>query len=178
MGIGLWLAASVALRWLADRHVHVGRFWPHLVVLVVVAIWIGVNWSSTSLRADSEAKLFLEDARSLIKPNSIIYSSADAETFALWYGAWGLDEPWRELSQGEPVLINSALLQFEWYQRLLLEQYGHIAGIDLLSLENPVSAPLIDNMDERPIYFSEEPSYIPTENLEAVGRFWRYRVNK
>lgn len=174
-GVGLWLASIFLLEWFAKRGLHIRSFLLQLTALFLLAIWVAANWSTTSLHADREAMDFLEEARTVIEPNSIVYSSADAETFALWYGVWGMAEPWQKHSIDEPVLINSALLQFEWYQRLLAERYTQIAGMDQLNLEQPLSQPLIDNIKNRPIYFSEEPSYIPAEYLETVGRFWRYR---
>jgi len=174
-GIGLWLVSSFLIEWFAKRNLRIWPFLPQLIVLFLFVIWVATNWSTTSLHTDREAIEFLEEARTVIEPHSIIYSSADAETFALWYGAWGMTDPWQKHSTDEPVLINSALLQFEWYQRLLAERYPQISGMDQLSLEQPLSQPLIDNIENRSIYFSEEPSYIPAEYLEAVGRFWRYR---
>lgn len=174
-GIGLWLVSSFLIEWFAKRNLRIWPFLPQLIVLFLFVIWVATNWSTTSLHTDREAIEFLEEARTVIEPHSIIYSSADAETFALWYGAWGMTDPWQKHSTDEPVLINSALLQFEWYQRLLAERYPQISGMDQLSLEQPLSQPLTDNIENRSIYFSEEPSYIPAEYLEAVGRFWRYR---
>ena len=189
LGVGFWFSADTVADWLSKRNLRIHSiFYPMVGLLFVLGLCVW-RLPDISLHTDREAIDFLDDARAIIEPNSVVYSSADAETFALWYGAWGSSKAWstdtiihtRDASQTKPelVLINSALLQFEWYQRLIREYYSDaagsdVAGIEQLTLEQALSQSMIENIDVRPIYFSENPPYIPAEHLEPVGRFWRY----
>ena len=141
---------------------------PALVVVGLVGLtaW---RWSTISARHDLRAQTFLAETMAVIEPHSIIISSADAETFALWYGAWGSGE----LLAKDPdtVLINYALYQFDWYRRLLREQYPAVVG-ESESVEEILAA----NRGQRPIYFSEKFSFWPVEELTPAGPIWRYTV--
>ena len=101
-------------------------------------------------------------------PESIIISSADAQTFALWYGVWGSGQLADDGK--EPYLINGALLQFPWYQRLVRERYADLpgAGSDIHTL-------IEQNIGVHPIFFSEEgQGYVPDEDLEPLGPLWQF----
>lgn len=132
-----------------------------LVLLLIVRLPI------MSLRMDDEARQFLQSATEIIEPGSIVVSSSDAETFALWYGAWGTGQLRQQ--QPEPIFVNYALQQFLWYRRLLGALYPDVSQIDL-SLEEL----LAEHGDHRPVFLSEQIPVIPNEQLEPIGRFWRY----
>lgn len=138
------------------------------VGLVAGLLLGGLRLPSISLRADVEAERFLADAVQALEPDSIIFSSADAETFALWYGAWGSGE----LLEAAPgaVLVNVALLQFAWYRALLVRIYPDLAGVETSDPRSILEA----NRDLRPIFFSEIIGPVRAEELERAGSLWRY----
>jgi hypothetical protein len=118
-----------------------------------------------SLRHDRAAEDYLLAAVATLQPDSLVLSSADAETFALWYGEWGgggLDEQRPGL-----VLINVALYQFDWYRRLLAGAYPDVPGMGG-SLDGLIAA----NASLRPIY-ATEPLPELAGALVAEGPFWR-----
>ena len=142
-----------------------------LAVVTVVGLvsLIGWRWSTQSLRQDRQVDHFITGVLDVIEPNSIIISSADAETFALWYAAWG-SGVLREQAP-DVVLINYALYQFPWYQRLVASLYPDVVG-ESHSVEEIV----IRNAESRSVFFSEKFSYWPAEQMEPAGSIWRYRV--
>ena len=142
--------------------------WGILVMLAGVVILTAVRLPTMSLRQDNQARAFLNGVITAVEPGSLLISSADQETFAIWYGAWGSGELLR--LEPPPIFVNYALLQFPWYRRQLAGQYPNIPGLDQ-SLEQVITA----NAGIRPIYFSEQLSVVPAERLEPVGPIWRYK---
>jgi hypothetical protein len=136
------------------------------VVLVGLIVLTGWRWSTISARTDTRAQDFLTATMAVLEPHSIVISSADAETFALWYGAWGSGELLAR--HPDTVLINYALYQFPWYRRLVAELYPTVVG-DSSSVEE-----ILARNADRPIFFSERFSFWPAEQMEAVGPIWRY----
>ncbi|MEZ4675436.1 MAG: DUF2723 domain-containing protein [Caldilineaceae bacterium] len=137
-----------------------------LLTLVGLMGLTGWRWTTVSARNDFRAQYFLQETISVLEPHSIVVSSADAETFALWYGAWGSGELLHQYP--DTVLINYALYQFPWYRRLLMTQYP-----DVVQNSASVEEILALNQD-RPIFFSEEFSFWPAEQMQPVGPIWRY----
>ncbi len=137
-----------------------------LLALVGLLALTGWRWSTISARTDLRAESFLQETIAILEPHSIIISSGDAETFALWYGAWGSGELLEEYP--DTVLINYALYQFPWYQRLVAARYPTVVGES-----HSVEEILAQNAD-RPIFFSEHFSFWPAEQMEAAGPIWRY----
>ncbi len=137
-----------------------------VVGLVGVTLW---RWPTQSLRQDREAETFIADVLTVVEPDSIIISSADAETFALWYAAWGSGDLLEQAP--DTVLINYALYQFPWYRRLVATLYPDIVG-----QSDSVETILAHNADKHPIYFSEKFSFWPAEQLTPAGPIWRYHA--
>jgi hypothetical protein len=137
-----------------------------LLTLISLLALSGWRWSTISARADQRAQNFLEETIAVLEPQSIIISSADAETFALWYGVWGSGELLAQ--HPDTVLINYALYQFPWYRRLVAAHYPTVVGTS-----SSVEEILVLNAN-RPIFFSEHFAFWPTEQMEAVGPIWRY----
>ena len=170
--LALWLGSglSVLAAWLWDRRD--GRaLWagyaPAVIALVAVATLVATRLPEMSLRQDDEARAYLADVVATLEPESIVVSGADAETFALWYGAWG-SGVLLEKAPGA-MLVNYALYQFPWYGRLLGDLYpatpGVSAGLDAL---------LAENDGRRPVYFTELLDVVPRETLSPAGPLWRY----
>ncbi len=137
-----------------------------LIALVGLLALTGWRWTTISARSDFRAAYFLRETIAVLEPRSIIISSADSETFALWYGAWGSGELLERYP--DTVLLNYALFQFPWYRRLVAAQYPLVVG-DSSSVEE-----ILARNADRPIFFSEALPYWPAEQMEAVGPIWRY----
>lgn len=187
--VALWLGVGYVLiaQWLTEEgprlwqrlrrpasHISQGewslaRVAAGLIVVAVVGLTGLTNWrwSTQSLRQDRQATEFIADVLTVVEPDSMIISSADAETFALWYAAWGSGV----LVEQAPdvVLINYALYQFPWYRRLVATLYPDVVG-----QSQSVEELLARNEDKRPIFFSEKFSFWPEEQMTPVGPIWRY----
>lgn len=186
----IWLAAlwigvglSVILAWLKEegprwlqkvRRQALPWSFERLALVLAVFVLVGVigltgwRWSAQSLRHDRQVDTFIREVLTVIDADSIIVSSADAETFALWYAAWG-NGVLRERAP-KVVLLNYALYQFPWYQRLMATLYPDVIG-DSSSVEEILAR----NASQRTIYFSEKFAFWPAEQMEAAGPIWRYR---
>lgn len=168
--MSIWIALSLDAceRWLAARTQR--QRVPALAMALVLAIaLIGLTawrWPSQSLRSDSEAQRWVMAAVAELQPHSIVVSQADAETFALWYAAWG--DRSLERSASDVVLLNHALYQFNWYRRLQADLHPDVAGI-----AESVQAVLEQN-PQRPVYFSEQLPIVPPNTLTPTGVLWHY----
>jgi hypothetical protein len=138
-----------------------------LIGLMTLTLW---RFPQLDLRADREAEDFLSAATLTLQPNSLVISSADAETFALWYGEWGSGT----LAEAVPdlILINYALYQFGWYRQLMHDLYPEVPGMGE-AFETLIAA----NRALRPIYLAEYPAMplpvFPSDQLTPEGIFWR-----
>ncbi len=142
------------------------------LLLVALALWLGASLyrlPAVSLRADDEAIRFVHGVAAVLKSGSIVFSSADAETFGLWYGVWASGE----IAAAAPdlILVNVALYQFEWYRDLLLRLYPDLPGAGTPQ----VADILLANRGQRPIFFTEQIEPAQPEELEAVGPIWQWK---
>lgn len=172
----IWLAtvmlgqglASVS-EWLTTR------IWPIIQPAWIVALigaLIGIatltSWRlpQLDLRADQEARDFISAATMTLQPNSLVISSADAQTFALWYGEWGSGT----LAEAVPdlVFVNYTLYEFGWYRHLMHDLYPEIPGMGE-AFANLIAA----NRPLRPIYLTEPLPLYPSNELTPEGVFWR-----
>jgi hypothetical protein len=184
-----WLLCVMLGEGLAWTSVWLGRVTPSLkfraTPLLATAALIGVvtllfwRFPQNDLRQDHEAQDFLKAAASTFSPGSLIISSADAPTFALWYGQWGSglinakDEGGTgngTLAQTVPglVFVNFALYQFDWYRNLMHDLYPTIPNMGA-SFDQLIES----NRSVRPIYFTERLSDTPLIEMTPVGKFWR-----
>jgi hypothetical protein len=169
--MSLWLAAGLAQIevWTKPHlrgQVATGIAAFSVVGLVAATAW---NWPSVALRSDHAARDFLRGAAAVLEEESIVISRSDAETFALWYGAWGD----KSLAQSAPDLLplNDALYQFAWYRRLQGDLNPDVTGVD-----ESIGALLADNAGKRPVFFAERLPLVPSEHLEPAPPLWRYGV--
>lgn len=140
------------------------------LVLLALALWIGVSLyrlPAISLRQDDKAIRFVQGVSAVLEPGSLVFSSADAETFGLWYGTWASGE----IAAAAPdlILVNVALYQFEWYRNLLPRLYPDLPGTGTAR----VADILVTNRGQRPIFFTEQIGPADPEELEKVGPIWR-----
>ena len=170
--MALWLAVGgpALAEWLSQRlppgQALLERGIPALLLLGLL-ILTGIRLPGISLRSDREAQDFVEGVARVLEPDSLVISSADAETFALWYGAWASGEI-LEAAPGT-AFVNAALYQFDWYPRLLADLYPDLPGAGQSPLEV-----LQQNQGQRPIFFAEKLPLVPLEQLEPAGPIWRY----
>ena len=170
--MALWLAVGgpALVEWLAQRLPQrsslLERGIPGLLLLGLL-ILAGSRLPGISLRGDREAQAFVEGVAQVLEPGSLVISSADAETFALWYGAWASGEI-LEAAPGT-ALVNAALYQFDWYPRLLADLYPDLPGAG----QTPGEV-LLRNQGRRPIFFAEKLPLVPLEQLQPAGPIWRY----
>ncbi len=164
-GLPWWQRVRPQSAKLSLERVALGLAVVSVMGLVGLISW---RWSTQSLRQDRQVDQFVAGVLEVIEPDSIIISSADAETFALWYVAWGGGVLREEAP--DVVLINYALYQFPWYQRLVATLYPEVVG------DSPtVEAIVMRNADQRTVFFSEKFSYWPAEQMEPAGSIWRYQ---
>lgn len=143
-----------------------------LIIGIALLILTASRIPNYSLRHEREATTFLQETIDELEPESLVFSSADAETFTLWYGAWASGELLEKAP--ESVLINVALYdQFQWYRRLIADRHPLLAGTEEASSLSLLYA----NVGKRPIYFSEVIEPALPHMLEPAGPIWRYRAN-
>ena len=133
------------------------------VGLVVLAGW---RLPQMELRSDHEARDFLAAAAITLQPGSLVISSADAPTFALWYGQWGGGT----LTQSVPdlIFVNHALYQFGWYRDLMHDYYPNVPKMGA-----PFGELIAANREIRPIFLTEQVPEIPEAELTKAGIFWQ-----
>lgn len=172
----VWLMALMAGQALASGSLWAGKHLSAapgviaaatLIGLVALTIW---RFPQLDLRHDNEAQEFLK-AASTLEANSLVISSADAPTFALWYGAWGTSIEDRDTGAEalqDLVIVNHALYQFGWYRDLLHDLYPWVP-----SMGAPFPELIAANRSLRPIYLTEALPEVPASDLEPAGPFWR-----
>lgn len=172
---GLWWAALTAIAglaaataWLTRR---TARPWltgalPALTGIVLLTL-VALRLPAISLRDDQEARVYLAESAAALEPGSLILSSADAATFALWYGQWGSGA----LAAQTPdlVMVNYALYQFGWYRNLMHDLYPNVPGMG-----EPLATLLAANAAQRPIFVTEPLPGLPPAELTPVGPLWRW----
>lgn len=168
--LALWLTIGVAssIEWLATTLKQTPDKTTQVTLLVsFVAIAGLLLWRlpTQSLRQDNRARQFLNDVSAILEPGSIVISRADERTFALWYGVWGSGELPPDL-----IVVNDALYQFSWYQRLQRGQHPDIPGVD-----QNANTIITQNQGTRSIYFAEQIDIVPASSLTPVDPIWRYQ---
>ncbi len=171
-----WLMALWLAEGLQELATVGAQRWPRLPILkglttvaaVALLLLVLIRLPAISLRDDQQAENFVRNAATVLKPDSLLITLNDAETFSLWYGMWASET----LQQAAPnaVLINYSLYQFEWYRRLLRAQYPTV-----VDQQATVEIILAEQAALRPIFFSEQLTYIPADRLEPVPPLWRYQ---
>ncbi len=175
--MALWLPFGVqeVVAWLGSR-------WPRMgdwglygfaalalgLSLIAIARFPGQSLANANTQAD-EGRRFVESAAAVLKADSLVFSSGDEETFALWYGAWASGE--MEDAAPGMVLVNVALLQFDWYRAQLRRQYPDLAGV----AEGNAQAILRANVGKRPIFFAEVVEPARPDELIPAGLLWQYQ---
>jgi hypothetical protein len=165
MSLMLGQALSSSSAWLGKRflHAHWGVATAALLGLLFLAQW---RLPQVDLRSDHEAQTFLAEAATTLEAGSLVISSADAPTFALWYGQWGSGD----LARAVPdlVFVNYALYQFGWYRNLMHDLYREVPMMGA-----PFAELIEANRHQRPVFLTEQLPVAPPAEMEPVGNFWR-----
>jgi hypothetical protein len=121
----LWLA--VGLGWIVDRAAAARSsdlLLPLVACTLAVLPVIAVvrQWEDMDARGDRSAQDFLDAALAQAEPGAVILAGEDAETFALWYGIYGLGR------RPDLTPVNVRLYAFPWYRQTLASHHPEIAS--------------------------------------------------
>jgi hypothetical protein len=186
MSLLLAQGLASASSWLTQRLQRLPTASPILVALITPLIatlatitLLILFWGRLpdyDLRSDHAAQDFLSEAATTLQPGSLVVSSADASTFALWYGAWGSNVDSSGASGSgtralpDAIFVNYALYEFGWYRELMHDLYPQVPKMGA-SFAELIAA----NQPQRPIYFTEPvPEFQPAQ-LTATGSFWQLK---
>jgi hypothetical protein len=146
--MALWLAEAVyaALAYLEPRRVAQAG----LVLLALAALPVAslVNWQDQDLSQDTAARMFLASAFQEAAPNSVILTSGDERTFALWYGVYGLRQ------RPDVAILNVNLYGYEWYRATLAETHTNLLPSG--SEAPPIESLIAGLVARRPVYAAEK----------------------
>jgi hypothetical protein len=168
--MALWLPAGIKIveSWLTWPAL---RQWIGFVALGALLALTGIRIPIYSLQGQTEATDYLAELMVELEPKSVIFSSADAETFTLWYGAYATGDLLR--SAPGSILVNVALYQFDWYRKLLIDLYPDLPGVGSSTVDEILTA----SADLRPVYFTENIAPASPDQLVTSGPLWRYHTN-
>lgn len=168
----LWLAAGLAAMaaWIEDRGwMRPGRArWVIGAAALAGAILLAaLRLPVLSLVNDTAARTFLDGVTQVVEPGSLVVSNGDAETFAVWYGAWGSGELLRAAPGA--IFVNVSLYQFAWYRRLLRDLYPQVA-----EMGGPIDELLAAYAARAPVYVVDQLPVDLPGRLVPVGSLWKY----
>ncbi len=169
--LALWIPEGIVLIGDQLRRIGIGAYPLLGITAGALLILTGIRLPGYSLQTDYAAEAFLAETAEVLEPDSIVFSSADAETFTLWYGVYG--EGSIEAVVPNLVLINTALYQFEWYRDLLADLYPNLPGVESRDLQTILTT----SAAERPVFFTEVVAPSTQEHLTPAGPIWRYSVS-
>ncbi len=144
--VALW--AALAIDWAIERLR--GTAWRAAAVIVLLAALPAAslvrNWAAHDLRSDREARDFLSAALAEAEPDSLILTTGDRTTFALWYGVYGLRQ------RNDVAVLNVNLYGFDWYDATFAETHPGVL---------PSKAPLEESLQaawaaQRPVYRADD----------------------
>jgi hypothetical protein len=129
-----------------------------------------VNFSYQDISQDNEAYDYAHRSLGLVAPGAVIIADSDSQTFALWYGRYGLAQ------RPDVAIVNSNLLPYPWYRETLNNTHSDLllsnqSGVPVTTLETFVEM----NLSESPIYLGitqspglEEYRLKPLDQLPLV----------
>jgi hypothetical protein len=122
----------------------------HLIVwgmMLLPLLSLVLNFSHQDISQDNEAYDYAQRSLGLVAPGAVIITDNDPQTFALWYGRYGLAQ------RPDVAIVNSNLLPYAWYRRTLHNTHANLflsdqTGVPVTTLEAFVER----NLPESPIY--------------------------
>jgi hypothetical protein len=174
MVLAMWLA--VALWWLVTRGM---RRWRRagvaagiLLAGVPVALLV-TQWQGMDARDDHRATEFVAEVLTTTDQDALVFARGDERIFALWYGAYVLQE--RE----DLVPVLHIFLHWPWYRESLAR---HHRGLDLRpeGLGGTALPVMIErHVGRRPIYLTWEDEEIgESYRLVPRGSLWRVTLGE
>ena len=111
LSVALWLGRGVLLVWQEVRS-RADRLAP-LAAALLLAIpfyqaW--TQWPELDLSRDDEARAYVRSVLSELPHGSLVITTSDEHTFALWYGV-------AAVARDDVTVVDRDLTQFEWYRR-------------------------------------------------------------
>jgi hypothetical protein len=106
-----------------------------------------LNFPYQDISQDNEAYDYAQRSLGLVAPGAVIIADSDPQTFALWYGRYGLAQ------RPDVAIVNSNLLPYAWYRQTLHNTHANLllsdqTGVPVTTLEAFVER----NLPESPIY--------------------------
>lgn len=147
------------------RYIHLASW--GLIILPLLSLFL--NFSEQNLSNDDEAYVYAQKSLQLVADNAIIITNEDPNTFALWYGSYGL--AWRP----DVATININLLTYAWYRQVLNQTHPHVRLPDPNHGPTTTLSALIDlNLATTPIYLAtRQPLDLTGYDLEPLDHLQR-----
>jgi hypothetical protein len=127
---------------------------------------LALNFPQQDISQDSEAYDFAQESLELVAPGAVIIADDDAQTFALWYGRYGLAQ------RPDVAIVNSNLLPYAWYRQTLHKTHADLHLADQTGLPVTTVQSFVDwNLPGSPIYLAtSQLSSSETYRLEPLAR--------
>ncbi|NJN99762.1 MAG: hypothetical protein HC875_39500, partial [Anaerolineales bacterium] len=123
-----------------------------------------LNFSAQNISQDYEAYTYAKVSLQRLPPGAIIITDSDPQTFALWYGRYGLG--WRS----DVTVVNSNLLADAWYRQTLSQNHANLRLMNVTNLAAFIEA----NFFNAPIYLATgHPLDGADYRLKPVGNLRR-----
>lgn len=120
----LWLVLAIWIGWGAFALVawlqqgRGGLLWGAATVwLVLLAVGTVATLPQVDARRDTRARDFAAAAWASTPPDALLFTTADQDTFALWYGHYALRQ------RPDVAIIAEPLLPYGWYRDALRQHY-------------------------------------------------------
>lgn len=141
-----------------------------LSIILLPLLSLLLNFSEQNLSQDDEAYNYARQSLQRVPSGAVIVTNSDAQTFALWYGRYGL--AWRS----DVAVVNSNLLAYAWYRQTLSQTHSNLRLLDEANQPLTTLSTFIDgNFSSSPIYLaSGQPFRVagyhlkPLDNLQFV----------
>jgi hypothetical protein len=145
IGWGLYDLADLTIK-LAPSRIGVGNLgiWG---IMLLPLLSLVLNLPYQDISQDNEAYDFAQRSLDLVAPGAVIIADSDPQTFALWYGRYGMAQ------RPDVAVVNSSLLPYAWYRKTLHNTHPGLllstrSGVPVTTFEAFVEM----NLPESPIY--------------------------
>ncbi len=100
-----------------------GRKYSYVLAALAICAFIfsiPTSWQEVNAHSKGEAAEFAEQALAALPQDAIVLTTADPDSFPLWYYHYGLQQ------RSDIAVIVLPLTQFEWYQQSLIHTYPEV----------------------------------------------------
>jgi hypothetical protein len=117
------------------------------ILLPLLSLWL--NFAGQDLSQDYAAYNYAQQNLEPVPAKAIILVEADPQTFALWYGRYGLG------LRPDVAVVNSNLLAYSWYRQLLHRAHAPLLLTDQAGQPATTLSTFIDlNLAHSPLYLA------------------------